>query len=162
MKLILSDSKTGKAYNKKTEEPVFLNKKVGDEVDLGTVGLPGFKAVIRGGSDKQGFPMKPSLEGTGRKKILARKGIGVKSKGKGVILRKSMRANGIGPDIVQLNLLITAQGEKLISDFIKPSEGKKEEAKESSKERMVKESLENVGNVDMAEEAKKIKGKVRG
>lgn len=162
MKLVISDTKSGKAYNKKTEEAVFLNRKVGEQVDLGSVGLPGFKARITGGSDKQGFPMKPTLQGQGRKKILVRKGIGVRSKAKGRLVRKSMRGNTVGTDIVQLNLAITKQGEKPISDFIKPGEVKgKEEEKVSAKERMIKKSLESVGDIALAEEAKKIKGKVR-
>jgi len=162
MKLVISDRKTGKAYNKKIEEPVFVNKKIGEEVDLSVVGLPGFRARITGGSDKQGFPMKPTLEGQARKKLLVRKGIGVKGKTKGVILRKSMRGNTVSLEIVQLNLAITAEGSRPIADFIMPEEGRKEEKKETVKERLIKQSLENVGNVKLAEEAKNIKGKTRG
>lgn len=161
MKLVISDSKTGKAYNKKTEEPVFLNKKVGDEVDLGIVGLTGFKARISGGSDSQGFPMKPSLAGHGRRKILAKGGIGFRKKKRGRFLRKSIRGSEVASDLVQLNLVITKYGEKPLGELIAPGE-KSEEAKVSAKERMIKQSLENVGNVEIAEEAKKIKGKVRG
>jgi small subunit ribosomal protein S6e len=161
MKLVISDRKSGKAYNKKTESAVFLNKRIGEEVDLGVVGLAGFKAKITGGSDKQGFPMKPSLIGHGRRKILAKGGIGIKKKKKGRFVRKNMRGNEIGSDLVQLNLVVTKQGEKPISEFIRPEE-KVEEKKESAKERMIKQSLENVGNVELAEEAKKIKGKVKG
>ena len=162
MKLVISDSKTGKAYNKKTEDPVFLNKKTGEEVDLGAVGLTGFKAKITGGSDKQGFPMKKTLEGQGRKKLLVKKGIGIKSKVKGRVTRKTMRGNLIGADIVQLNLVITKQGPKDISEYFGAEETtKKEDEKESAKERMIKQSLENVGNVELAEAAKDIKGKVR-
>ncbi len=162
MKLVISDKKTGKAYNKKTEEDVFLNKRVGEEVDLGVVGLAGFKAKITGGSDKQGFPMKSSIEGQTRRKILVKKGVGVNLKEKGKMVRKNMRGNTVGKDIVQINLVITKQGDKSINDFIKPVEVKKEKTKESAKERMIKESLENVGNVELAEQAKNIKGKVRG
>ena len=163
MKLVISDKKTGKAYNKKTEEDVFLNKRVGEEVDLGVVGLAGFKAKISGGSDKQGFPMKSSIEGQIRRKILVKGGVGVNLKEKGKIVRKNMRGNTVGKDIVQLNLVITKQGDKPISDFIKSVEAKKEEKEtESAKDRMIKQSLENVGNVELAEEAKNIKGKVRG
>ncbi len=163
MKLVISDKKTGKAYNKKTEEDVFLNKKVGEEVDLGVVGLTGFKAKITGGSDKQGFPMKSSIEGQTRRKILVKKGVGVNLKEKGKIVRKNMRGNTVGKDIIQINLVITKQGDKPINDFIKPVETKKEkEIKESAKERMIKQSLENVGNIELAEEAKNIKGKIRG
>ncbi len=161
MKLVINDKETGKAYNKKTEEAVFLNKKVGEEVGLGVAGLPGYKAKITGGSDSQGFPMKPSLDGHARKKLLVKKGVGINPDRKGLILRKTMRGNTVGPDIVQLNLVITKKGDKALNEIVNSSE-KKGEKKESAKERMIKESLENVGNVDMAEEAKKIKGKVRG
>ena len=108
--------------------------------------------------------MKSSIEGQTRRKILIKGGVGVNLKEKGKIVRKNMRGNTVGKDIVQLNLVITKQGDKPISDFIKPVEAKKEktEEKESAKERMIKESLENVGNVELAEEAKNIKGKVRG
>jgi small subunit ribosomal protein S6e len=161
MKLVINDKASGNAYNKKTEEALFLNRKIGEEVDLEKAGMPGYKARITGGSDTQGFPMKPSLEGQARKKLLVKKGIGIKSDRKGLIMRKTMRGNTVGPDIVQLNLVITKTGDKPIEEFISPGE-KKEESKESAKERMIKQSLENVGNLDMAEEAKKIKGKVRG
>jgi len=63
MNIVISDPKTGKAYSKKTEEPVFLNKKINESVDLGTIGLVGFKGKITGGSDKQGFPMRATIEG---------------------------------------------------------------------------------------------------
>lgn len=161
MKLVISDKKTGKSYNKKTEEPVFLNRKVGEEVDLGTVGMPGFKAKITGGSDQQGFPMKPTLEGQARKKILLRKGTGVRSKHKGIFLRKSVRGNAVSPETAQLNLAITQDGSKPITDFVDITV-KSGETKESAKERLVKQSLENVGNVELAEEAKKIKVKPKG
>jgi len=76
--------------------------------------------------------------------------------------RKTMRGNTIASDIVQLNLAITKQGSKPLSEFIKPTEEKTEEHKETAKERLIKESLENVGNVEMAHEAMKIKGKTKG
>jgi small subunit ribosomal protein S6e len=161
VKLVISDTKAGKAYSKKTEEDVFLNKRIGDEVDLGIVGLVGFKAKITGGSDKQGFPMKPTVEGQGRRKILVRKGVGVKLDEKGKIVRKSMRGNSVSKEIVQLNLAVTKEGSTKLDELIRPGEGK-EEKKESVKEKLVKQSLENVGNVALAEEAKNIKGKVRG
>jgi len=161
VKLVISDKKTGKAYNKKTEEDVFLNRRIGEEVDLGVVGLVGFKAKITGGSDKQGFPMKPTVEGQGRRKLLVRKGVGVNLEEKGMIVRKSMRGNSVSKEIVQLNLSVTKEGSRPLGEFIKPEEGK-EEKKESVKEKLIKQSLENVGNVELAEEARNIKGKVKG
>ncbi|MDO8627133.1 MAG: S6e family ribosomal protein, partial [Candidatus Diapherotrites archaeon] len=70
MNIVVSNPKTGKAYQKKTESPVYLNKKIGAEVDLSVIGLDGYKGVIKGGSDKDGFPMKSSLDGGLRKRIL--------------------------------------------------------------------------------------------
>ena len=80
MNIVVSDPKTKKAYIKKIENAgMFIGKKIGEEVELGTLGLEGYKAKITGGSDKQGFPMKPDLEGSNRKTVYlienAKKGI---------------------------------------------------------------------------------------
>lgn len=161
MNVVVADPKSGKAFGKKTEENVFLNRKIGDEVELSVIGLSGFKGKITGGSDKQGFPMKNSLQSSGRKKLLLKKGIGFKTKRKGERRRRSVRGNTISPEIMQLNIVVTKHGTKDLKEFFKTTEVKKEEKQESAKERLVKESLENVGNVELAEDAKKIKGKVR-
>jgi len=162
MNLVISDVKTGKSYNKKTEQAVFLNRRIGEEVDLALVGLPGYKAKITGGSDKQGFPMKPTLAGMARKKVMLTCGVGIVSDRKGLIRRKTVRGSSISPETMQLNLAVTAEGPKPLSEYFQAAGEKKEETKESAKERLIKESLENVGNVELAEEARKIKGKVKG
>jgi len=161
MNLVIADPKQGKAFNKKTEKPVFVNRRIGEEVDLGSLGLAGFKAKITGGSDKQGFPMKPTLQILGRKKVLLKHGVGFRSKRRGMIKRKSVRGSVIGTDVAQLNLVVTKYGEKKLAELLPAAGEKKEEEKETAKERMIKKSLENVGNVGLAEEAKKIKGKVK-
>ncbi len=161
MNLVIADPKSKKAFNKKTEKPVFVNRRIGEEVDLGGIGLAGFKARITGGSDKQGFPMKPTLAGQARKKILLKQGVGFRSERKGMIRRKSVRGNTVGAEIAQLNLAITQYGEKKLPELLTGGAEKKGEKKETVKDRMVKESLEAVGKVELAEEAKKIKGKVR-
>ncbi|MBN2067668.1 MAG: 30S ribosomal protein S6e [Candidatus Diapherotrites archaeon] len=161
MNLVISDPKTGKAFNKKTESVVFANRKIGETVDLNTIGLAGYKAKIMGGSDKQGFPMKPSLQIPGRKKVLLKEGIGFNSKRKGMVKRKSVRGNTVGTETAQLNLAVTEYGQKSLSELLTGKVEKEEEEKETAKERMIRQSLENVGNVELAEEAKKIKGKVK-
>ena len=162
MNVVVADPKSGKAFTKKTEQAVFLNRRIGEEVELAVIGLSGFKGKITGGSDMQGFPMKLSLQGVGRKKLLLKKGVGFKTKRRGEKRRKSVRGNSVGPEIMQLNIVITHQGDKDLSEFFKPKEQEaKGEKKESVKEKMVRESLENVGDTALAEEAKKIKGKVR-
>jgi len=163
MNIVVSDPKTGKAFTQKTEEAVLLNRRIGEEVDLAAIGLSGFKGKVTGGSDKQGFPMKKSMQGSARKKLLMTKGVGFKTKRKGHKKRKSARGDTVSPEIMQLNIMITKHGDKDLNQFFKTAEKEKgkEKPEESVKDRMVKQSLENVGNTELAEEAKKIKGKVK-
>lgn len=122
MKLSISDPKTRKAYPITTEKPLFLNKKVNDKVDLEEIGLKGYKAIITGGSDKQGFPMKPTLSGTIRKKLLMKKGVGYNAKRKGIKKRKSVRGNTISEEIEQVNLKIVEYGKTPLNELIKKEE----------------------------------------
>ncbi|MDO8428439.1 MAG: 30S ribosomal protein S6e [Candidatus Diapherotrites archaeon] len=110
MNLVISDPKTGNSYKKDTEQPVFLNKKVGETVDLSTVGLQGYKALITGGSDKDGFPLKPTLPGSARKKVLISRGVGLRQTIKGSRRRIRVRGNLIADDVRQVNLKITEYG----------------------------------------------------
>ncbi|MFH1544495.1 MAG: eS6 family ribosomal protein [archaeon] len=163
MKLVISNPKTGKAYSKKVEEAgLFLNKKIGEEVKLDGIGMEGYTAKVKGGSDKQGFPMHSSISGIGRKKIFSGKGIGFKIKRKGGRKRKSVRGNTVSNETEQLNLVVITEGEKKLDELFPKEEKKEEPEKESIKEQMVKESLEMVGKKDLGEEAKKVKGKVKG
>ena len=161
MNIVVSDPKTRKAYSQKTEDAVFLNKKIGEEVSLNAIGLSGYSGKITGGSDKQGFPMKRSLEGMGRKKVLLKKGVGFKPSKIGQKKRRSIRGNTISPEVMQINIVITKEGSKKLEEIFKPTEETKVEETESAKERLIKQSLENVGNVELAGDAKKTKGKVR-
>ncbi len=131
MNIVISNPKTGKAYSKKTETPVFMGNKIGDEVSLDVVGLSGYKVKIVGGSDKQGFPMKPTLPGTTRKRALLSKGTGFNPKKKGIRKRISVSGNEINERISQLNVVITKMGDKDIEMLLgKKTEGKKEEKAE--------------------------------
>jgi len=144
MNIVLSDPKEGKAYGKKTEEAAFIGKKLGETVSLEAIGLKGYKAVIAGGSDKDGFPMKPSVEGQSRKKLVMAKGIGIKNMEKGEKRRKRVRGNTVAKDIHQLNLKITEYGPDKLSDiFKKPAAEKKEgEAAEAEAKHEKKEHAE--------------------
>ncbi len=111
MNIVIAEPKSGRSANKKTEEPVFLNRRIGEEVSLDALGLAGFRAKITGGSDKQGFPMKPSMHGTARKKALLKKGTGFRATVKGQMKRKNVRGNVVSPETQQLNLVITQAGD---------------------------------------------------
>lgn len=161
MNIVISDPEKGKAYAKKIDDPMlFLNKKIGETISLSSIGLQGYEAKVTGGSDLQGFPMHPTFAGTARKKIYSFKGIGFEQKTKGERRRKSVRGNTVSKEIAQLNLVVTKKGERPLDELIGKVE--KKEEKISAKEELIKKSLESVGKVELAEEAKKIKGKAKG
>ncbi len=122
MKLVISDPKTGKAYSLETEGSMFYGLKIGDEVDLSPLGLNGYRARITGGSDKDGFPMRFDVHGTGRKRVLLSKGPGVRGLKKGMRVRKTVRGNTVDADIAQLNLVIVQHGEKPLEEIVGGSE----------------------------------------
>lgn len=163
MNIVLSDPKTGKAFGKKVgTTALLLNKKIGEEVKLDVLGLEGYEGKITGGSDKQGFPMRTDIPGMARKKIFIKGGTGFNPKRKGERKRVSVRGNTISEEIEQVNLIITKQGTKKLEElFAGEKKEEKKEEKVSAKEKLVKESLESVGNVEKAGDAKTAKGKIR-
>jgi small subunit ribosomal protein S6e len=149
MKFVIS-TKSGKAYSTNTNEDQFIGKKIGETVKLDEIGLTGFEAVIRGGSDKQGFPMHKSVQGPIRKKIFTAKGIGFKPKVKGERKRVSVRGNTISKEISQINLKITKEGTKKLEEiFVK--EKPSEEEQLSAKEKALKQSKELAGSDTIGE-----------
>lgn len=114
MKLVVSDPKTRQAYTKTVENAqMFFGKKVGQEVELGLIGLEGYSAQITGGSDKQGFPIKPDMEGGARKKVL----VTINAK-KGKKEKISRRGNMVNDEISQLNLKVVKYGTKPIEEVL--------------------------------------------
>ncbi|MDD5148010.1 MAG: S6e family ribosomal protein, partial [Candidatus ainarchaeum sp.] len=108
----------------------------------------------------QGFPMKNSMQGPARKKALLKKGTGFRADRKGKMQRKTVRGNTVSAETQQLNLAIIQAGDPALFEQLIPKQ-KAEEQKVSVKEQMIKESLENVGNTELAHEALKIKPKSR-
>lgn len=121
----ISDPKTGKTYQTVVSGHYansLVGKKIGEEFDGIFVSLPGFKLVLTGGSDKDGFPMRPDLTGQRRKKVLVSKSLGFRPKDDGVRRRKTFRGNVVSPDIVQINMKITTHGSKKVEELLKPAE----------------------------------------
>ncbi|HID71524.1 MAG TPA: 30S ribosomal protein S6e [Thermoplasmata archaeon] len=133
-KVNISD-KDGKTYHtiiKKHYANAFIGRKIGDEIDGLFVGLPGYKLVICGGCDKQGFPMRKDIAGPGRKRILVSESVGYHPGVKGKRKKKSLRGNTISPDIYLINLKITQHGPGSISENLKKFE---EEVNKDDKEK---------------------------
>lgn len=87
-----------------------VGKKIGDEVDGGLIGLPGYVLTIRGGSDTSGIPMRFDVHGPVKKRILLMKGPCYKVKRKGMKKRKVVRGNEITEDMKQINMVVTKYG----------------------------------------------------
>lgn len=124
-KVVINDVKTGKSFQKEIEGQYansLIGKKIGDVVDGIFVDLPGYKLLITGGSDQAGTPMRKSLPGPRRRKILVRGGVGFHPKMPGQRRKKTIRGNTIGPDVVQVNMKITKYGPKSIEDLMAEKE----------------------------------------
>src|SRR5512136_2496819 len=126
-KLVLSDTKDGRAYNVSVSggsANAFIGKRIGDEVDGGPVGLGGYRMKITGGSDRNGNPMRGDLPGMARKRLLLSGGIGFHPRLEGERRRKTVRGNEITPDFVQVNAAVSAYGEKPLGEYFKKGEEK--------------------------------------
>ncbi|MCX6665418.1 MAG: 30S ribosomal protein S6e [Euryarchaeota archaeon] len=134
-KVVVNDEKGGKSYPISVSghhANSLIGKKLGDEVDGIFVSLPGYKLQITGGTDKDGFPLRQDIPGTGRRRLLLSYSIGYKPSENGKRKKKSVRGNTIGQDVVQINMKVTKSSGKPIDQLItseKKEEGaKKEEA----------------------------------
>lgn len=134
-KLVVSDPKTGKAYNVDITGPKtnkFIGKPIGSEIDGDSAGLPGYTLVITGGSDKDGMPMRADLPGQARRKLLVSGGIGYHPTSDGMRKRKLIRGNEVSGDLVQVNAKVTAYGPKTLDEII-PKTEKKDDKKAATK-----------------------------
>lgn len=108
-KLVISDPKSGRAKQITIGDPesyALIGLKIGDEIDGSSIGLPGLRLKITGGSDKAGFPMIPYLPGGRKYRILLSGPPGFRPKEKGLRRRKMVRGNVITEDIVQVNMIV--------------------------------------------------------
>jgi small subunit ribosomal protein S6e len=127
MQIVVSDSKTGKAYKIEGKDSeastLFIGKRIGDLVDADILGLGGYVLEIKGGSDKDGMPMRKDVTGTARKRILITAPPGYRPKEKGKRRRKSVRGNEISTELSQVNVVVKEYGRKALEElFAKPAE----------------------------------------
>jgi small subunit ribosomal protein S6e len=137
LKVVVSDPKTGRAYNVDASTGAagaIVGKHIGDEVDAGTLGLAGYKITITGGSDRTGTPARKSLPGAGRKRLLLAGGVGFHPVVEGERKRKLIRSHEITPDFVQVNARVTAYGDKSLDEIFPKVEGA-EKADDKKKEK---------------------------
>jgi len=113
-KVVVSDPETGKAKTVEIEGSrtvPFIGRKIGDVVDGSLIGLSGHKIMIMGGSDRDGFPMRPDIHGGAKMRVILSGGTGFKPREKGKRRRKTVRGNVITEDIFQINVKIVEKPE---------------------------------------------------
>jgi len=128
MKLVISDSKTGKTYQvdvPKDKEGTIVGVKIGDTIDGGFAGLDGYTLQVTGGSDKDGIPMRRDVSGGRKIYAVLSSGAGVRTTEKGERRRKAVRGNVITAEIAQLNTKVTQAGAKTL-DELAPKKAKDE------------------------------------
>ncbi len=89
-----------------------IGRRLGETIDGSVVGMSGMKLQIRGGSDKDGFPMRPSIHGGVRVRVILSEGVGFHPKRQGERQRKTLRGNIITEEIVQVNMKVLEKAKK--------------------------------------------------
>ncbi len=128
--LDIGDPSTGRTYHLKLPKEsikFFIGRRLGEEISGDVFGLSGYTFKITGGTDKDGFPMHPSLQSAGKKKILLSSPPGFHPQKRGERRAKTVRGAIISDAIKQINLRVIKSGEKPLEEIIK----KEEEAKAS-------------------------------
>jgi len=114
-KLVISDPETGRSVTIGVDDVKFrslIDVKIGETVKGDPLGLVGYELQVTGGSDKDGFPMRPDIDGPGRKRVLLSSGPGFNPRKKGERRRKLVRGNTISDEIYQVNLKVVKKGAK--------------------------------------------------
>jgi len=110
------DGKTKQLEVKDQHAGALLGKKIGDEIDGILVGMPGYRLVITGGSDKDGFPMREDISGIGRKNVLLTEGKGFREAERGQRKRRLIRGNMVSQEIAQINMKVVKEGSRPVKE----------------------------------------------
>jgi small subunit ribosomal protein S6e len=122
MKVTVGDT-NGETHQIEVEEASQLvGKEIGETFDGGIVGLNGYELEITGGSDKSGIPMRKSIEGAVRRRILIGEGQGVRDTEEGTRKRKSVRGKMVSEEVEQLNTKVVEEGSKSVEELLEEEE----------------------------------------
>ncbi len=116
-----------------------VGRRLGESIDGSVLGMPGLKLQVTGGSDKDGFPMRPNIHGGVRVSVIVSKSVGFHPKREGERRRKTLRGNVITEDIVQVNMKILEKPKKAEKQ---PKKEKKAKAEAEEPQKEVKEAAE--------------------
>jgi len=111
-KLIVSDPGTGKCVVSDLEgarAQALIGRSLGDVVDGNALGIVGM-AVISGGCDKNGVPMRADVHGGAKKYIVLSSGPGFRPDKPGERKRKLVRGRTVTDETYQINVTLRKEG----------------------------------------------------
>lgn len=131
-RIIISDPDSGTSKTVELEEiraVPLIGRRINEILDGSIVGLSGHKVQITGGSDKDGFPMRPNVHGGVRRRIILGGGAGFNPADEGERRRKTVRGNVITDEIVQINMKIVEKPKqtKKVKEMKEKEETQKED-----------------------------------
>ena len=135
-RIVVSDSKTAQAYQVTVTGAAankIIGKNIGEIISGDLAGLSGYTLKLTGGTDRDGFPIRPDLPGPARRKILVAGGVGFHPTQDGERRRKSMRGHEISSEVTQINTVIVEYGQKPLAEIFPKKELKEGEAPEEKK-----------------------------
>ncbi len=132
-KIIIGDK--GKAWRIETESEELAGKSIGDKINGKEIKpeLDGYELEITGGSDIAGFPLSKDAEGIGLKRVLLKRGFGMRDNRKGLRLRKTLRGKQISSSTIQVNMKVLKSGSKKFEEIFPEQNKKVAEAKAPEK-----------------------------
>ncbi|HEX32943.1 MAG TPA: 30S ribosomal protein S6e [Candidatus Aenigmarchaeota archaeon] len=125
--VLVIGTKDGKTYQKELsndEREGLIGKEIGDKVNGELFGMSGYVFEIRGGSDRDGFPMRPDVSGSARVKPLLSRGTGMRFKRQGYRRRKTVVGRMISDSIAQVNVKVVKYGDKPIEEYFEKEDSK--------------------------------------
>jgi small subunit ribosomal protein S6e len=137
-RIIISDPDSGTSKTLEVEENravPLIGRKIGEVLDGTVVGMSGHKIQITGGSDKDGFPMRPSVHGGVRRRVILGGGVGFNPKTQGERERKTVRGNVVTDEIVQINMKIVEKPKQAKKETKDKEEKKKKETPRAEPEK---------------------------
>lgn len=118
-------TQTGESYQIELDDQqanALTGKQIGDDMEGSLLGLSGYTLQVTGGSDRDGFPMRDTIQGTGRRRILLTKETGGHGLRDGERRRKTVRGNTISDQIEQVNLRVVEEGSDSIEELLNASD----------------------------------------
>ena len=126
-KVVVADPESGKSHQLEAREPGarrLVGLRIGEKLDGSVVGLPGYELQITGGTDKDGFAMRPDVGGPRHAYVLLAGPPGYRPTKRGARRRKRVHGSVISEAVVQINAKVVKRGERPIEEILKPKEEK--------------------------------------